>query len=170
MTIPEMQDVQVILRMRDFPWKIGFSTSSNCHAAIFVAAIWEENGCSTYFGGDAKTSFSSTQMIGHKWFWSENFGFVFWVLCLFYGPSFYRCKANGNAQEVEAEVTHWDLDLRPSPRCNMCAWNVFLSTPQRHFCHCRCMLVILPCCNIAPCQSDSLRADWVIRGLGSATK
>ena len=129
-----------------------------------------KNGCSTYFGGDTKTSFSSTQMIDHKWFWSENFGFVFWVLCLFYGPSFYRCKANGNAQEVEVEVTHWDLDLRPSPRCNMCAWDVFLSTPQRHFCHCHCMLVILPCCNIAPCQSDSLRADWVIRGLGSATK
>ena len=121
-------------------------------------------------GFDAKTSFSSTQMIDHKWFWSENFGFVFWVLCLFYGPSFYRCKANGNAQEVGVEVTHWDLDLRPSPRCNMCAWDVFLSTPQRHFCHCHCMLVILPCCNIAPCQSDSLRADWVIRGLGSATK
>ena len=49
--IPEMQDVQVILRMRDFPWKIGFSTSSNCHAAIFVAAIWEEKWLSYIFWG-----------------------------------------------------------------------------------------------------------------------
>ena len=75
--IPEMQDVQVILRMRDFPWKIGFSTSSNCHAAIFVAAIWEEKWLSYIFWGLTQRHHSAP----HKWLIINGFGVKILALC-----------------------------------------------------------------------------------------